>query len=51
MGAPFSRAMEEVALDSLRFFEVAYPLQRLATSALIIDVAAGAGYASIFLAE
>jgi ubiquinone/menaquinone biosynthesis C-methylase UbiE len=43
--------MEQVALASLHFFEAAYPLQRLASSTLIIDVAGGIGIASIFLAE
>lgn len=51
IGARFSRAMEEVATTSLHFFQSAYPLQQLAGSALIIDVAGGAGYTSIFLAE
>ncbi|CAN9461861.1 unnamed protein product [Alternaria alternata] len=50
-GSRFSRAMEQVASASLHFFEAAYPLQRLASSMLIIDVAGGIGIASIFLAE
>jgi len=51
IGARFQRAMEEVASASLRFFEAAYPIQQLANFSLIVDVAGGAGYTSMFLAE
>lgn len=50
-GLRFSRAMTHVAEASLRFFEAAYPLQRLTASDLIIDVAGGIGHASAFMAE
>lgn len=43
--------MAEVASASLRFFEATYPIQQLAKFSLVVDMAGGAGYTSMFLAE
>ncbi|KAN0090062.1 S-adenosyl-L-methionine-dependent methyltransferase [Hyaloscypha variabilis] len=50
-GLRFSHAMIQVAEASLRFFDASYPLQRLAASNLIFDVAGGLGQTAIFLAD